>query len=136
MEPLIVPGALESLEAITAFVTETAAAAAVNEEASYRLRLAVDEITTNIITHGYVAAGIQGALELWADIDEKSVTIYIEDKGQTYNPLQYQRPDDLDRPLDQRQVGGLGVYLAMQSVDKFAYEHVGDRNRHTLVVRR
>lgn len=136
MEYLTLPGTLDSLEAIAEFATQAAAAAGLDEETSYHLRLAVDEIATNIIAHGYAARGTQGELELWVGIEEKTLTIYIEDTGPPYNPSQYQRPDDLALPLDQRRVGGLGVYLAMRSVDKFLYERVGNRNRHTLIMNR
>jgi serine/threonine-protein kinase RsbW len=136
MERLTVPGTLESLETVADYVAEAAAAAGLDEETSYRLRLAVDEIVTNVVLHGYGDTGNKGMLELQAGIEEKSLTIFIEDTGLTYNPQQYRRPEGLDLPIDQRQVGGLGVYLAMRSVDKFLYERVGDRNRHTLIVNR
>lgn len=136
MERLTVPGELESLEAIAEFVAQATAAAGLDEKTSYRLHLAVDEITTNIVAHGYARKGTRGVLDLRIDVDEKTLSISIEDTGLRYNPQQYERPDDLDRPPDQRRVGGLGVYLAIRSVDKFLYERVGDRNRHTLVVNR
>jgi anti-sigma regulatory factor (Ser/Thr protein kinase) len=136
MERLIVPGTLESLEAISEFVTELAAMAGLDENSSYRLLLAVDEIATNIVAHSYDKMGIKGVMELRADVDEKELTICIEDTGLTYNPQKYQRPDDLDQPLEKRKIGGLGVFLAMHSVDRFHYERVGDRNRHTLIVSR
>jgi serine/threonine-protein kinase RsbW len=136
MERLTVPGTLESLEVVADYVAAAAAAAGLGEEASYRLRLAVDEIVTNVVLHGYGQSGNTGMLELQAGIEEQRLTIWIEDTGLTYDPQRYQRPEGLDLPIDQRQVGGLGVYLAMRSVDKFLYERVGDRNRHTLIVNR
>lgn len=136
MERLTVPGTLDSLEAIADYVARAAAAAGLDEKTAYRLHLAVDEIATNIIAHGYAGKGIKGVLELWVDLDEKALTVSIEDTGLAYNPNQYERPDDLDSPPDQRRIGGLGVYLALRSVDGFLYERVGNRNRHTLIVNR
>jgi serine/threonine-protein kinase RsbW len=105
-----------------------AASAGLDKRASYRLRLAVDEIATNIIVHGYANAGHQGELELRAEIDDTTLTIAIDDTGETYDPRQAPIPD-INLPLEQRPIGGLGVYLAMRSVDEFSYEHLGDRNR-------
>ena len=136
MERLSVPGTLDSLEAIAAYVAEVAAAAGLDEEVSYRLQLAVDEVVTNIVSHGYAEVGIEGVVELESVIDKHTLKIHIEDTGPTYDPRQYQRPDHLDLPIEQRKVGGLGVYLAMNSVDRFLYEQVGKRNRHTLIVNR
>ena len=104
MDPLTVPGTLDSLETIREYVTAAATAASLDRRASYRLRLAVDEIATNIITHGYAEAGLKGMLDLQADIDEKVLTISIEDTGVAYDPQQSEPPDDLDLPLEQRQV--------------------------------
>jgi anti-sigma regulatory factor (Ser/Thr protein kinase) len=135
MEPLTVPGTLDSLGPVADYVKMAAAEAGLDKKASYRLRLAVDEIATNIVTHGYAEAGREGNLTLQADIDRKVLTISIEDTGVAYEP-QIQPPDGLDSPLEERQIGGLGVYLAIQNVDKFHYERAGGRNRHTFIVTR
>ena len=136
MEPLTVPGTLDSLAAIREYVKAAAAAAGLDRKAAYRLRLAVDEIATNIATHGYAEAGLEGTVDLRADIEEKALVIYVEDTGVTYDPRGCEPPDDLDLPLEQRQMGGLGVFLAVRGVDKLLYERIGERNRHTLVVNR
>jgi serine/threonine-protein kinase RsbW len=128
MKPSTVPATLDSLGTIADYVMAAAASAGLDRRASYRLRLAVDEIATNIIVHGYANAGHQGVLELRADIDDRTLTIAIDDTGVTYNPRQAPIPD-INLPLDQRPIGGLGVYLAMRNVDEFVYEHLGDRNR-------
>jgi anti-sigma regulatory factor (Ser/Thr protein kinase) len=135
MEPLTVPGTLDSLGMVADYVRMATTAAGLDKKASYRLRLAVDEIATNIVTHGYAEAGREGNLALQAVIDRKALTISIEDTGVAYEP-QTQPPDSLDSPLEERQIGGLGVYLAIQNVDKFHYERVGGRNRHTFIVAR
>jgi serine/threonine-protein kinase RsbW len=136
MDPLTVPGTLDSLAAIAEYVKAASAAAGLDKKTSYRLRLAVDEIATNIITHGYAEAGLVGTVNLRAEIDEKTLAISIEDTGMAYDPRQRKPPDDLDLPLEQRQMGGLGVYLGIQNVDEFLYERVGHRNRNTLIMNR
>src|SRR5207249_3471436 len=83
--------------------------------------LAVDEIATNIITYGYEPAGIEGDITVRADTDEQALTIIIEDNAKPFDPLQQMEPDDLDLPLEQRNIGGLGIYLAINGVDKFTY---------------
>ena len=137
MQPLTLPGTLDSLGEIRKYVTSAATAAGLDKRATYRLNLAVDEITTNVITHGYEEAGFEGVLDIYASIDETSLAISVEDTGATYNPFGGEIDLDLDLPLEERQIGGLGVYLTIQSVDKFLYERVDDnRNRHTFVMNR
>lgn len=136
MEPLTVPGTMDSLNAIAEYVIAAAAAAGLDKKTAYKLRLAIDEIATNIIIYGYKQAARGGGLTLQADCDQQSLTISIEDSGIPYDPTQKSTSDDLDKPLEQRQIGGLGIYLAIQSVDKFIYERVGNLNRNVFIVHR
>ena len=123
-----VPATPDSLGAIAAFVMAAAAAAGLDQRASYHLRLAVDEIATNIIVHGYAKAGLQGVLEVSAYIADHVLTIALEDTSVAFDPRQAAVPDT-DLPLDQRPIGGLGVYLATRNVDEFLYECTAGRNR-------
>jgi anti-sigma regulatory factor (Ser/Thr protein kinase) len=136
MERLTVPGTLDSLPAIGQYVLSAAAAAELDKKAAYRLRLAVDEIATNVITHGYEEANRTGLLDIQAVIDEAALTIFLEDTGAAYQPDEVSQPTHLDQPLAERPLGGLGVYLATQNVDQFRYERTGNRNRHAFVVYR
>ena len=138
MESLKVSGKLESLSAIAQYVMAAAKTAGLDKKASYKLRLAVDEIATNIITHGYEEAGLEGEVQLQAKIDDKTLTLWIEDTGEAYDPTKKKTVAEemLNRPLEERPIGGLGVYLAIEGVDKFIYERVGDRNRNIFVVNR
>lgn len=134
MEPLVVWGTLDALEAIAQYAIAAAKAANLDATRTYNLRLAIDEIVTNIVIHGYRNGG--GTIRLQADLDDRALTIAIEDTGVAYDPTQKPPPPDLHLPLEQRQVGGLGIYLAFQGVDRFIYERVGDRNRNLLVINR
>ncbi|MEG5064414.1 ATP-binding protein [Microcoleus sp. B3-A4] len=136
MNPLIVPGKLDSLSQIAQYVLAAAAEAELEKKASYGLRLAVDEIATNIIIHGYEESGTEGNLELCAELSDRNLIIFIEDTAVTYDPIEQALPDDLDKHPHEKTIGGLGVYLAIQGVDKFSYERVGNRNRNIFTVER
>ncbi len=135
MENLSVSGTLDSLKAIADYVVEAAKAAGLDKKSTYRLRLAVDEVATNIITHGYEEANLSGKLDLFADINDSALTLSVEDTGARYDPYKERSvEEDFDKPLEERAMGGLGVYLAIQGVDKYFYERVGERNRNIFVV--
>jgi anti-sigma regulatory factor (Ser/Thr protein kinase) len=133
---LTVPGHLDSLKDIAAYVMKAAAEAGLDKKVAYRLRLAVDEIATNIITHGYDEAGLAGEIVMHSGIDDETLTIHLEDTGIVYEPQLDETPDDVNLPLEERKIGGLGVYLAARNVDQLFYERFGKRNRHSFVVRR
>ncbi|MDJ0736290.1 MAG: ATP-binding protein [Nostocaceae cyanobacterium] len=135
MKTLTVAGTLDSLSEIAKYVMQAAEAASLNKKAAYKLRLAVDEIATNIIVHGYKEAGLEGELDLSCDINESSLTISMEDTGAKYDPYtNIVEEEELQKPLIERPIGGLGLYLAIQGVDKYLYERVGNRNRNIFVV--
>jgi serine/threonine-protein kinase RsbW len=136
METLTVTGILDSLGAIAKYVVSASEQAGLDKKSTYRLRLAVDEIASNIIIHGYEEAGLEGCVVVSAEIDDKTLKITLEDNCEPYDPNQKETPQNLKEPLETRNIGGLGVYLAFQGVDQFIYERVSDRNRNIFIVNR
>ncbi|NET00379.1 MAG: ATP-binding protein [Sphaerospermopsis sp. SIO1G2] len=136
MESITLPGKLDSLSAIAKYVMEAAKSAGLEKKATYKLRLAVDEIATNIITHGYEEAGLEGEISITGKIEESSLMICIEDTGARYDPYEQETVEkkELNKPIEERALGGLGVYLAIQGVDKYFYERVDDKNHNIFVV--
>ena len=136
LELLTVPGRSEYLSHLMDYVTWAAAACGLDEAAAYRLSLAVDEIATNIVLHGYDDAGLRGDLTIWAEMDDQRLAVFLEDKGQPFDPRLAPRPADLDLPLEERQDGGLGIYLALWGVDGFTYEQDEARNLSVFIMNR
>jgi anti-sigma regulatory factor (Ser/Thr protein kinase) len=138
MESLTVAAHLDALSAIGAFVMQAAERAGIDKRAAYRLRLAVDEIATNIVVHGRPGErGADATILVEADTDDTTLTVTLEDAGPAFNPLEHATPDDqLEKPMHERPIGGLGVFLAIKGVDEFRYERAGSRNRNIFVVNR
>jgi anti-sigma regulatory factor (Ser/Thr protein kinase) len=135
MQQLTLPGKLDSLRPIRDFVRSVAGTAGLDKWATYRLALGVDEIATNIVTHGYDEAGLAGAIDIWCEMDAEALRIHIEDTGAPYDPVKYNNPVDIDQPLEERTVGGLGVFLATSGVDDLQYKNNDGKNRHTFIIR-
>ncbi|MHB8620091.1 MAG: ATP-binding protein [Chloroflexota bacterium] len=136
MEALTLPGVLDSLEPVGKYVMSAAAEAGLRKPAAYKLRLAVDEIVTNIIVHGYTEAGTSGDLNIRTEMDDKALRLVVEDTATPFDPRSVAPPPDLSKPLEERQIGGLGIFLVYESVDEFIYEHHGQHNRNVFVVKR
>ncbi len=139
MPTITLPGVLDSLEPLADLVQEQAQLAGLDQRTTYQLRLAVDEIATNIILHGYQEQGVQGDIVATVETDEHSLTVTLEDTAIPYNPLARDLASveaEFAKPLEERQVGGLGVYFAIRAVHDFRYEWVNGRNRNIFVVHR
>jgi anti-anti-sigma factor len=135
LEPLIIPATLDALESIGQYVKAAAGAAGLDTQAAYRLRLAVEEIATNVAMHGSTGSAAPATIALRAEMDARALGVILEDTGRAFDPRQAP-PPDLDPPSEERKSGGLGVYLAREGVDEFAYERVDGRNRHVFTMKR
>lgn len=137
MKTLTVPGELPSLPEIGGFVMAAAADAGLDRKRSYRLRLAVDEIATNIVNYGYARHQRVGQIVVSAGVVGDTLTVVLEDTAPPFNPLNQPLPtkEELGDPLEERPIGGLGIFLAIENVDEFRYEPVDGGNRNVFVVR-
>jgi serine/threonine-protein kinase RsbW len=138
MDALTVPAQLDQLAAMRRYVQAAGAEAGLGEEASYNLALAVDELATNIILHGYQEQGRSGDITLNAMTEADDLKLVLEDRGAAFDPSTRPLPseEELSKPLEERRIGGLGIFLAMHSVDDYHYERTGDINRNILTVKR
>lgn len=129
-------GTLDSLEGIRDYVARAAGEAGFDRGATYNLCLAVDEIVTNIILHGYEEAGLSGDINVGADIDADKLVVRIEDHGKAYDPNAHRMPEmeDLSLPLEMRNMGGLGILLAKDAVDDLQYDSTEQGNTHRFVM--
>jgi anti-sigma regulatory factor (Ser/Thr protein kinase) len=137
---LHLPGKIDqlgtTLDALRDFVDTVSKQAGLEKQKMYGLRLAVDEIATNIVNYGYGRSGVNGTLDAIAQITDNALIVTLEDTAPAFDPFSIPMPDDLDDPLEERPIGGLGIMLAKQNVDEFTYARVGNRNQNRFVVKR
>ncbi|MFJ6938142.1 ATP-binding protein [Streptomyces sp. NPDC101132] len=129
---LEVPATLAALADIAAFVRDLARRAGLGKGAAYRLRLAVDELATNVVTHGY--RGGDGRITVRGRAGAGRVSVVIEDTAPPFDPVAGCLPPATGVPPERRRVGGLGIHLALTSVDEFSYVRSEGRNTSTLTV--
>ncbi|MEW5871004.1 MAG: ATP-binding protein [Chloroflexota bacterium] len=135
MDALQVPGILDSLAAIRAYVRTVSEQAGVDKKRTYRLQLAIDEVATNIVSYGYDNGALQGDIVVDVEINPRRLTITLKDTAPPFNPFAKKSPGDLTQPLDTRPVGGLGVFLAFKNVDEFRYVYEDGQNQNIFVLR-
>ncbi|OLB81978.1 MAG: hypothetical protein AUI14_01575 [Actinobacteria bacterium 13_2_20CM_2_71_6] len=131
---LCTPDTAEVSREVAGYVRGLAWEAALTNNQTYRLRLAAEEIATNIVLHGY--HGKPGLLEISGGVEQGRVWLRIEDEAAPFDPRTHDPGPRLDEGLLRGRAGGFGLFLALRSLDEFAYENVDGRNRNTLIVRR
>lgn len=112
----------------------------VPEPAANTVRMVTDEIVSNICYYSgaqFVTVMMKiNTAETQKDHQEgqgTKITLVFEDDGTAYNPLDKEKPD-LTKGLDEREPGGLGIYLVKKYMDDIRYTYVEHKNR--LVVKR
>ncbi|MBQ3733586.1 MAG: SpoIIE family protein phosphatase [Bacteroidales bacterium] len=90
------------------------------------LDLALEEALANVIMYAY-PEGEKGEVTLTANVADNAICMEIKDKGMPFNPLQQQEAN-LDVPLKERQIGGLGIHLIKEIMDEVTYAYENGHN--------
>jgi serine/threonine-protein kinase RsbW len=90
------------------------------------INLALDEIITNIISYGY-SDEIEHIIEVDLSKDNLWLTVTITDDAKEFNPLDQPEPD-VSKPLEEKQIGGLGIHLIRNLLDELDYKRVDGKN--------
>jgi serine/threonine-protein kinase RsbW len=128
---LRLPGEIEQVRAACEFVVEVARSAGFGDDGIFQSQLAVEEIFTNIVEHGYGYDGSDKHIDIVTEITDDALVISILDEAEPFNPLDLEAPDP-STPLWEREGGGWGVYFVQQYMDDVRYKLDNNRNRLIL----
>ena len=124
VKELTVEANIQSLDKVIDFVNEELERNTCSSELLSNIILAVEEVFVNIANYAYTPSS--GSVVLSIDAGEEAV-IRFEDTGKPYNPLDHPAPD-IHKPLMERDIGGLGIFLVKTLMDKVDYMRVGNKN--------
>jgi serine/threonine-protein kinase RsbW len=96
-----------------------------------RLRLAVEELFVNTVTHGH-GGDSDATIDVTVRIEGDRVVLTYEDTAPAFNPFAAVERPDPTAPVDARGVGRLGVFLITQIAERYEYARAGDRNYVTV----
>ena len=117
---------LSEIERLAQNVTTFGARNHLAVEVVHDLNLALEEVVANIILYGY-----EDEREHQIDVDiyvqDSDVTLEVCDDATAFNPLEKSVPD-LDKPLEEREIGGLGIYLTRTLMDELEYKREQGKN--------
>jgi serine/threonine-protein kinase RsbW len=122
----------EQLPVLTRFLKEFWSAAGLPPAESARFELALEEVFMNVVMHGSAAPGTQ--VEVSVILRDGGLTLMVENDGPAFDPLLLPAPD-VAASLEERKVGGLGVYLVRQMMDVVCYQRVAARNQLRMTKR-
>lgn len=97
---------------------------------SYAIHLVCEELVVNVVSYAY-ADEAEGYLKIQIEKADGTITIRFIDGGVAFNPLEREMPD-VSLSMEERQIGGLGIFLTVQMMDDVQYERTNNENVVTI----
>jgi len=120
-----IPADLEQIERVSSGIEQCMKGQDWGDEAILDVQLAVEEAVTNSILHGY--DGSVGTIAIRIDTSPHHITVEIEDGAPAFDPLSVPEPD-IAADLEDRQIGGLGIFLIRRMMDEVTYRYEDNKN--------
>jgi serine/threonine-protein kinase RsbW len=102
-----------------------------SSETAFHVNLALDEVVTNVIMHGYRDAGRHEIL-VRLELGIETLTVQVEDDGRPFNPMDVP-PPDLELGIEDRPIGGLGIHFVRSVMTSVDYRRAGGHNVLTML---
>jgi anti-sigma regulatory factor (Ser/Thr protein kinase) len=131
MNTIEFPAAMENLDECVEFIINGTSKAGVDKKTLFQLRLACEEVVVNVINYAYPES--QGNVRISYELNEETgeLVIVISDSGIAFDPLSKDDPD-LSLPMEERQIGGLGIFMVRTVMDTVEYSFEDGRNILTM----
>lgn len=127
MAELTIPATVENIDAVTDFVDEQLEAYDCSMKAQTQINIAIDELFSNIANYAYNPEVGDATVRVEVCEEPLSVVITFIDQGVPYDPLKKEDPD-ITLPAEERDIGGLGIYMVKKSMDDVSYEYKDGQN--------
>ena len=127
MKELTIAATVENIEVVTDFVNEQLEAFDCPMKAQIQIDIAIDELFGNIAHYAYNPEVGDATVRVEVVEDPLAVMITFIDKGVPYDPLAKADPD-ITLSAEDREVGGLGIFMVKKSMDEITYEYKDGQN--------
>ncbi len=127
MKELTISARLENIETVTAFVDEQLEEMGCPMKAQMQIDIAIDELFSNIAHYAYTPDTGEATVRVEVTESPLAVIITFIDHGVPYDPLAKEDPDTT-LSAEERQIGGLGIYMVKKSMDEIAYRYQDGQN--------
>ena len=127
MKEMTVHATVENIPAVTEFVERQLEELNCSESAQMQINIAIDELFSNIAKYAYDTEEGYATVRVEVQEDPVAVVITFIDEGVPYDPLDQEDPD-ITLSAEEREIGGLGIYMVKKCMDEISYEYNDGRN--------
>lgn len=127
MRELNIEAKTENLDAVLGFVNQHLEEMECSMKTQMQIEVAVEELFVNIAHYAYNPTIGPATIRVEVQNDPLAVIITFIDHGVPYDPLKKEDPD-VTLSAEERQIGGLGIYMVKKSMDDISYEYKDGQN--------
>ena len=133
-EKIVLKNNLEEIPRLNEFVGRFAKKAGFDDADVWNLKLALEETAVNVIDYAYPSGSVNEII-VEACFDETEIRFEVIDSGKAFDPTAV-ADADVNQNVDEREIGGLGIFLVRRIMDEVSYARSDDRNHLTLIKRK
>ena len=127
MKEITVEAKIDNVGPVTDFIDEQLEKLDCPFKARTQIDVAIDEIFSNIAKYAYPQGNGKATVRFEPQSDPRGACIWFIDEGIPYDPLSAETPD-VSLPAEERDVGGLGIFLVRKTMDDVRYEYKDGKN--------
>lgn len=131
MKTLTVPAERDQLDTVQGFVDEALDQLPFTFETRLQIQIAVEELFVNIASYAYAPGTGEAVIGCQVEQEPPSITIQFRDWGKPFDPLA-KEDADITLSAEERQIGGLGIYMVKNSMNAVNYEYKDGQNILTI----
>ena len=132
MRSITVEAKTENVAAVTDFVNEILEENGCSVKVQMKIDIAIDEVFSNIAYYAYAPGSGEATVQVEIEDSPKRLELVFTDRGIPYNPLENKAPD-VTLDIEERKIGGLGIFLVKEMMDEVLYEYVDGQNILKLI---
>ena len=129
MEQITVPARTDCLDEVFSLVESAAQTAGIDVSQQNNIKIAVEEIFVNIASYAFPTG--EGEVSVSVAAGSEKLSVEFSDSGMPYNPLSKTDPDT-SLPADEREIGGLGIFMVKNMMDSVRYRYENGKNILTI----
>ena len=122
---------IQSLPLVNEWIEQCCEEAGLGLDWVMKFQLVIEEMVSNVIFYAYDSQQQEAAIELRFTWEAGTVSILLRDWGKPFDPTAKEDPD-ITLSVEDRPIGGLGIFMVKQLMDEVRYERVGSSNLLTL----
>ena len=131
MKEMNIEATIDNIPTVTAWVDEQLEALDCPMKAQMQIDIAIDELFSNIARYAYNPETGPATVRVEVAENPMAVVITFIDKGIPYDPLKQEDPNT-HLPAEEREIGGLGIFMVKKNMDDITYEYKDGQNILTI----